>query len=330
MSSKRGAFRIPKSVLFLIWASLICVVTLSWADVEESLQYAPKRVVISEPKGRPTESPWHDPQATSRPLPQVAAAHAPDQTIAPEILRLYDADIVSGARPTYHVVAQADVFSLRRQPKFNADFVRLDVNLETLSQVQWSILHDWAVGGHNKIMLMGDEVGQYAEFLGARPAFFRSDNRAVPRPLTLVYPNLTNIDCTYVSVPFDWREYELSRCYVWEGITACRTPGAKVIAYYLEDTNMRPPEDEQETPHNEDDMVAAYGYFRAGQTTVYFRPPHLATGSDGYRFELNWTHWILGRKVPGRTSVRVPVAQAPPAGKLRQPAAMPAKEKAGP
>ncbi len=279
-----------------------------YAEVEDTLKYWTRPPVQKEAQGNPKESPQADPQATSRPMDLCDPDRKPDQTIPERIMVQFDKDVVDGKRPTYASLTQDCIYRLREQPRFNADFVRLDIDLDKLSNSQMGILREWAVGGYNRVMLMGQEIGRYAELFGGRAALFRSDNDSTARALEMIHPHPVTTDCALVTVPFDWREYELSRSYVWEGMTAGWTPRTTVFAYYRDAKNMRPrgpakygDRKQHEVDRKQDrvyEQVAAYGYFMAGKTQVFFRPFYLATGGDGCRLELNWAHWILGRPVP--------------------------------
>jgi len=284
--------------------------------VDESLRWAPKPVLGEDVKGNPTESPYHDPQATPMPLAPYRDAQANPiplgrretvrraaDCVPPEILSQCDPDVLSGKRPSYVTIRQADIYDLRDHPTVDADFVRLDIHLHELSTGQRTTLHDWCTSGHNKIMLMGYEIHHYAEFLGAREAFFHSEMNSGPRQITVGATTPLAVEAADVSVPFDWRESEIARDFFWEGINVYRTPQVVTLAWYTRETNMRPflTKKEREEKRPEDLKISAYGSFPAGQSMVYFRPSYLATGGDGYRFELNWSHWVLGLKIPSPT-----------------------------
>jgi len=266
----------------------------------------------------PTQSYFLDPQFTYKPLPMPILPHDPWLTVPPEVMEDYYRRFVLEAKePVYVTLKQEMIFSLRRRPKFCADFVRFDFDLENLSQVQLEVLGNWARAGHNRIMLMGEEIGKFAEFLGARRAFFNADSNRDPRPLVLACDHRVATDSRRLAVAFDWRENLLSRRYFWEGITATQTPNVDVIAFYQDETNMRVLTEDDETA--EDELVAAFGRFKCGVNDVYFRPYYLTEGPDGERFELNWMMWIQGVEPTPPASPVVASAEAPADGTVPQP-----------
>ena len=278
--------------------------------VLQALTWRPAKKVELEILADPEQSGHPDPQFTPQPLPSPIPERDEAKTVPPEVLDDYYQRVVRVAKePTYAVITQELVFQLRSRPKFCADFVRFDVDLEQLSQVQLEILGNWARGGHNRIMLMGDEVGKYADFLGAKRAFFNSDNDRRPRAVVPSCGDEIGIDSVRVAIPFDWREILLSRNFYWEGITASQSPDTEVLAYYRDETNMRVLSEEQEKDEiPRDRFVAAYGRFKCGKGEVYFRPFYLAEGPDGTRLELNWMMWLLGMPITGPASPEVPSA----------------------
>ncbi len=281
--------------------------------VVQALKWRPRREIDLRVLGDPTQSYYLDPQFTRRPLPRPLFERDAWLTVPPEVMEDYYRRFVLEAKePTYAVIRQELIFSLRYKPKFCADFVRFDLDLDKLSSVQLEILANWSRGGHNRIMLMGEEVGKYADFLGGTRAFVNHDINRDPRPLVLACHHETATDSAMVTVPFDWRENLLSRNFYWEGITATKTPDVDVVAYYLDAPNQRvytEDEEDEETP--EDQLVAAFGRFRCGQTDVYFRPYYMAEGPDGDRFELNWMMWIMYVELSAPASPIVPPSPEP-------------------
>ena len=264
--------------------------------VVQALRWRRERELAIRILGDPTQSYYLDSQFTERPLPRPILPHDPWLTVPPEVMEDYYRRFVLEAKePVYVTLKQDMLFNLRLDPKFCADFVRFDFDLEDLSQVQLEILANWSRGGHNRIMLMGEEIGKFADFLGAQRAFFNSDLNRQPREMVLACNHPVATDCNRLSIAFDWRENLLSRSFFWEGITATETPDVEVVAFYRDEDNQRVlTEEEEENETEEDKLVAAYGRFKNGLTDVYFRPYYLAEGADGERFELNWMLWIQG------------------------------------
>ena len=262
--------------------------------------------------GNPLFSLWLDPQYMPWELPWPVVPRVPELRVPPEVIAQFDPQVLANEKPTYAVITHDMIFDLRTGPSFNAHFVRFDFDLDELSKPQLEILSNWCRCGLNDIMLMGEEIAKYADFLGGQRAFFHSDLDRLPRLQVLACDHVMATDCAHVTVPFDWREVVLSRDFYWEGITATKVPSIEVFAYYLDEENMRllsVQEEEDETP--EDRWVAAYGRFKLEKTTVYFRPYHRAEGPDGDRFELNWAQWILNLKVPGPAATDVPCGGEP-------------------
>jgi len=311
------ALRLVPVVLIVV---LVAISPLR-ADVGESLEYMPRAEREAVVQGLPTRSPYQDLQATSRPVGEPTTRPYFETTVPAEVLDDADDDLVLRHRPTFASLTQEDIFSLRDGRTFDADFVRLSFDPEQLSAVQMDILLEWLRGGHNRIMLMGREIRRYGPLMGARPAYFLSDNNGTPRALTLDMDSPVSVDCRDVRIPFDWRKYILSRRWVWEGINPKHTKDAVVLAYYRDEKNMAPrPKDEKKPcclcccckKDCKGCRVAAYGMFPVGKTQVYFRPFYLAEGGDGARFELNWVHWVMQRPTPpSALPVTIPPAAMP-------------------
>ncbi|MHC4986598.1 MAG: hypothetical protein ACYTFO_10645, partial [Planctomycetota bacterium] len=280
--------------------------------VVQARQWRSSKPVFVKILGNPVYSNWEDPQFTPWYLPIPKPERTPALTIPPEIMAQWDPEILANREPTYATLKQDMIFDLRSAPHFDADFVRFDFELDELSKPQLEILGNWARCGHNSIMLMGEEIGKFADFLGGQRAFFHTDLDREPKPLVLACDHVTATDCARVAVPFDWRELLVSRDFYWEGLTPTKTPGIEVFAYYLDRDNMRVfTEEEEENETERDKWVAAYGRFMNGNTAVYFRPFYRANGPDGDRFELNWTHWILCHNVPGPACTDVACLDGP-------------------
>jgi hypothetical protein len=286
--------------------------------VVQALQWRRERELAIRILGDPAQSYYQDPQYTERPLPRPILPHDPWLTVPPEVMEdYYRRFILEAKEPVYVTLKQDMIFNLRRDPKFCAHFVRFDFDLEDLSQVQLEILTNWSRGGHNNIMLMGEEIGKFADFLGAQRAFFNSDIQRQPRDLVLACSHPVATDCSRLNIAFDWRENLLSRDFFWEGITATKTPDCDVVAFYADQDNQRVfTKEEEDNETEEDKLVAAYGRFKNGMTDVYFRPYYLAEGPDGERFELNWMLWIQGMIPASPASPLVPAA-----GELNMPSA---------
>jgi len=183
--------------------------------------------------------------------------------IPPEVLKQMDPDILAGKRPSFAEVSQGDIFGLREKPKLDADFVRLNFDVDLLSTVQREIVEKWIRSGANRILLQGSAINMYVSLLAPAKAsgFGLKDQRYQFE----LQRHPVNTDCK--EVLFYGTKYGF---YSWP-------QGATVIAKFND--------------------WAACGSFKVGEGDIVFYP--VVTGNDSRRWMLNFWHWALGLPVPG-------------------------------
>lgn len=214
---------------------------------------------------------------------------APQDTIPPEILKQFDKDILSGKRPKIAKMAQGNIFSLRTNPKFDADFVRLAFNPGKLSKVQKEIFAKWLEGGHSKILLLGVDKKTYAAILGVQ-AHMHSSKKPKHYPLEINSRTQPTVDVD--------KAIGLQSPYHAVGIKEGSSSSLVSVARYSATS-------------------AAMGFFTTGKTKVYFMPLELK-GPDADRLRLNFYQWAMGLKVPGAANTNVAGASATTAATLEE------------
>jgi hypothetical protein len=85
--------------------------------------------------------------------------------IPPEVLKQMDPDILSGKRPIFATIRQADIFGLRTKPRRNADFVKFDFDPSKLSSVQRAIIEKWIRSGANDVYFSDVAIMKYSAFV---------------------------------------------------------------------------------------------------------------------------------------------------------------------
>lgn len=207
--------------------------------------------------------------------------------IPPEILRQMDPDILTGKRPVIHKLKQTEIFGLRENPEFKADFVTFDFDPGKTSSVQEEILRNWIKSGANKLYFEDANIVKYSRLLGLQASTHArwdfASNSPVDRKTTLLRHSV-NTDCRlvrmapYSAVPPAYIEakfFKALKC--GQAIIEGLPPSCAVVI--------------------DVDNHAAAGRIHVGDGVVYFR--HRVSGTDNRRWILNWWHWAMGLSVPG-------------------------------
>lgn len=138
----------------------------------------------------------------------VLAANDAD-LIPPEVLKQMDQDIRSGKRPIIETIHQGDIFGLRENPKFGADFVKFDFDVSKLSTVQQRIIENWIRAGQNVVYLANVEVLNYGPLPG--PVGCSYNNRCSRNVSDFYWVNCTllrhavNTDCEKIKFARSYR-----------------------------------------------------------------------------------------------------------------------------
>jgi len=185
----------------------------------------------------------------------------------------------AGERPKIAKIRQGDIFGLRDNPKFDADFVTFDFDPDSLSSVQEEIVRKWIRCGYNNIYLKDKQIVTYGSFFRPAEAVWRRDGYHDCRAGKLLRHSV-NTDCKKVRF-YDESAYRFKDCYY--GFRNL-PPGSTVIV-------------------EGDSGIAASGSFPVGEGRCFFR--NTAYGTDARRWYLNWMHWALGLPVPGAADTEI-------------------------
>jgi hypothetical protein len=209
---------------------------------------------------------------------------ADEDLIPPEVLKQMDGDIRGGKHPTFAKVRQGEIFGLRDQPKFDADFVRLDFDVAKLSTIQRQIVEKWIRSGVNRIYLADGDFAAYGSLFS--PVFYsRTSTYGNDRQLAAnLLRHKVNTDCSQL----------------------------RFYAPYARDKDNRKPWIApclKNLPIDSTVIVEAgggealCGSFKLEAADVVFKLT--TTGNDSRRWELNFWHWALGLPVPGAAETGV-------------------------
>jgi len=216
----------------------------------------------------------------------IAFAAKDADLIPPEVLKQMDPDIRSGKRPIFTTINQGDIFGLRENPKFEADFVKFNFAVSNLSTVQQRIIGNWIRAGHNAVYLADTDIYKYASLLS--PVTFTGQNagdRANWVNRTLLH-HPVNTDCEKV----------LFQCHppVWLGAystssraTCCLTKMTEEGVVIVEAGGGN----------------AVCGSFPLGEGRIIFQSS--VSGADSRRWQLNYWHWVMGLGVPGAANTEI-------------------------
>ena len=205
--------------------------------------------------------------------------------IPPEVLKQMDPDIRSGKRPIFATINQGDIFGLRENPRFEADFVRFNFGVSTLSTVQQRIIENWIRTGHNTVHLPDSDIYKYASLLspvkstGQLLSKKSSEPRSWGNCTLLRHP--VNTDCD--KVQFERHNiysgsYRYISCFTnlpEEGVVIAEAGGGNAVC----------------------------GSFSLGEGRIIFNSS--VSGTDSRRWQLNYWHWVMGFGVPGAANTEI-------------------------
>jgi len=219
---------------------------------------------------------------------QSVLAQAPtyEETIPPEIVRLYDPGIVHGARPKVVSITQPVIWLLREKPDQGGEVYVLDINFEKLSTVQRNVLINWIEKGM-KVVLWGREPIDTIPYLvpGAAVGWSQAGEAC---ELT---DHVVNTDCRLLRFECD----DSANPYRGLGQAPAK---CEVIAGTK--------------------SVVVAGRIPVGLGSIYFaaldpsEKGRWQEGADRDRWTLNFKQWMMDLPVPGAAETRV-AETAPPA-----------------
>jgi hypothetical protein len=246
-----------------------------------------------------------------------------ENTVPPEILEQAHPDILNGRRPRFKTITQNDIFSLREDPKFAADLIRLDLDANALSSLQKDILTSWIVSGSNTIVLDGKELEQCASLLNINAieahhawSLISTNLDQNPEIQTLVLnPNsVVNLNVNEVQLAADRIKPGMGKFKsnsslsvveetvhnhgVWIGLDPNTVDDADIVASVIDEM---------------DEVVVAGRFAYKGQK-VYFLSSAKMAGMDADLFRLKFWHWAMGLDIPG---IRAPGGKKTAAAKAR-------------
>lgn len=211
--------------------------------------------------------------------------------IPPEVLKQMDPDIRSGKRPTFATISQGDIFGLRENPRFEADFVKFNFAATNLSTVQERIIQNWIRAGHNTVCLSDTDIQKYASLL--TPVRFTAQLRFQSRsssPTGFVNSTLlrhpVNTDCEKVQFFCPYLQSRSSGGYFTWAV-CCFTNLAEEGTVIAEAGGGN----------------AVCGSFPLGEGRIIFQSS--VSGTDSRRWQLNYWHWVMGLGVPGAANTEI-------------------------
>lgn len=249
--------------------------------------------------------------------------------IPPDILKQMDVAIVLGKRPTIDTIKLEDIFSLRDNPKRNADFVRFDFDAAELTGAQRVVLDRWLQTSGSRVLLLDADIWNYRELTGVGDAakiqrwrinLDKTDGKRHEEiQLEREEPVTTDVERS----PPRGTEFNKFKGGL-EFVLFCIEDGApgleasivfgawehaQIITWISRVTRFPPAPDTtnlridkiRELPGNanrKDIPRRIYsGRLVVGNSQVYFL--NTPEGPDQPRFMMNFWHWALGLKVPG-------------------------------
>ncbi len=208
----------------------------------------------------------------------IAFAAKDADLIPPEVLKQMDPDIRSGKRPTFATINQGDIFGLRENPKFEADFVKFNFAVSDLSTVQQRIIENWIRAGYNTVYLKDTETRTYASLLSPIKSTTEGSGGTWATCTLLRHP--VNTDCE--KVQFRGHSLGGSRRYIFcftnlpeEGVVIAEAGGGNAVC----------------------------GSFPLGEGRIIFQSS--VSGTDSRRWLLNYWHWVMGLGVPGVANTEI-------------------------
>ncbi len=213
--------------------------------------------------------------------------------IPPEVLKQMDPDIRSGKRPIFTTINQGDIFGLRENPIFEADFVRFNFGVSNLSTVQQRIIENWIRAGHNTVYMSDTGIYKYASLLSPvrftdqlRSRSGSSSSGGFVNSTLLRHP--VNTDCEKVQFSCSYLKSRPSRYdsyYTWA--ICCFTNLAEEGTVIAEAGGGN----------------AVCGSFPLGEGRIIFQSS--VSGTDSRRWQLNYWHWVMGLGVPGAANTEI-------------------------
>ena len=204
-----------------------------------------------------------------------------DNTIPPEILRQYNSDVLSDKRPKLVTINQSMIWALRDQPDQGGDVYNLDLDTEKISTIQKKILIDWVKEGRNIFLWGAETCYKYKAFFDGLTWGLSDKNESVQLSKHPVNTDCSSLNFLYSKIYVCLKQYPPNS----EVIASCRSG-----------------------------IVA--GKIPFGHGNIYFvcndqdhrsikARTHWESGTDRYRWELNFMQWILGHRVPGAADTQV-------------------------
>ena len=209
----------------------------------------------------------------------LAQASRYEETIPPEILRLFDPAIVQGARPKIVPVTQSIIWALRENPDQGGEVYALDINFEKLSTVQRNVLINWVEKGM-KVLLWGKDAIETIPYLvpGATVGWSQAGEA------TELTDHQVNTDCRLLRFECD------NSANPYRGIQQVPAK-CEVIAGTK--------------------SVVVAGRIPVGLGSIYFaaldpgEKGKWREGADRDRWALNFKQWMLDMPVPGAAETSV-------------------------
>jgi len=223
----------------------------------------------------------------------IASAAKDADLIPPEVLKQMDPDIRSGKRPIFATINQGDIFGLRDNPRFEADFVQFNFAVTDISTVQQRIIENWIRAGHNTVYLSHTDIYKYAPLLST-VSFTAQSHYSSRSSSSGGFVNSTllrhpvNTDCEKVQFSRSYLKSRPSRndsSYTWS--ICCFTNLAEEGSVIAEAGGGN----------------AVCGSFPLGEGRIIFQSS--VSGTDSRRWQLNYWHWVMGLGVPGAANTEI-------------------------
>jgi len=200
------------------------------------------------------------------------------EVILPQILKKFNPEVVSGERPKFTIVRNADIQDLRGEdPVRGEDLVLLKLRPLELSSAQREIVSNWVKQGA-KVYLDGWE--------NARD----------------ILPLIFKVSTTWIHLKSSSAGVFLFRGHpVNTGVKEIETnPEKKAHHVYWYGGISNLPEDSSVIASlDEKHTIVIVGAFKYGKGICFFNVLQDPFGRDIGRFQLNLRQWLIGEEVPG-------------------------------
>jgi len=212
------------------------------------------------------------------------------ETIPPEILQQYDPGVLSGERPIFATVSNADIWDLREHPDRGGDFVLLKIVAGNLSSVQREIISNWVKDGARVYLNSKESSALISSVFGMGFNDFghvrmrTGPSRSGGPPFRYSSPYLNGNHPVSTDVNFSLSI--TGRCY---GLSLSNLPKNSTVIVSADPSHTK----------------VLVGAFKYGEGYIYFNTLNDPTGRDRDRFLLNLSQWLIGKKVPGAASTEV-------------------------